>query len=407
MLRTRWLSLLLVMSVAGCTGSTAKPIPAPGPSEKAKSESELAFTNLSKTAYVKLDIQTQKVAVEEVRERLVLTGWIMAKPGHEVTLTAPTAGYVYFRKTQQAPIAGETVTTGQELLELEPVLTPVERIQVAALKRSIEAELVKAQTTLKNADVEFKRAVELQKIRSKQEYEQAKKALDFAQEELAAAKDKLALFETQKITLKAPQAGTILQLHAGPGQYVPASAPLVTIIDLQPIWIRVPVPEFELPLVDPKDHVKITWKNPLNGGADKPVFFDARPTGRIAQVDPAKHTADLWYELEATKEANRFVKDQMVSVRVPIGKTEKAVVVPYSAVVFDAHGHAWDYLELKEKDNKHQFERRPVELVTSVDDKVILRTRIADGDHVVTKGAAILFSRDFHKTPVNFPEEDD
>jgi multidrug efflux pump subunit AcrA (membrane-fusion protein) len=57
-------------------------------------------------------------------------------------------------------------------------------------------------------------------------------------------------------------------------------------------------------------------------------------------------------------------------------------------------------VERAEKDGKHQFERRPVEVVTAVDDRLMIHSNLKDGDRLVTKGAAILFSRDFFKTPV-------
>lgn len=382
-------------------GPPAKTTPA---TEKPKAESDLAYTNLTKNAYAKLEIKTQKLVIEEQQERLPLTGWIMAKPGHEVMLTAPTAGYVRFKKDQQPPIAGDSVKAKTELLEMEPVLSPVEQIQVAALKRSIESDFAKSQTTLAAANIDYKRTELLRKkeLKSEQDLELAKKAVEIAQEELKAAKDKLKFFEAHAITLTAPQAGTILQLHAGPGQYVQASAPLVTIIDLDPVWVRVPVPEFDLPTVDVKAKVEITLKNPNHNRTDKPLILTARPTGRVAQVDPLKHTADLWYELEKTE--GRFVKDQMVTVKVPIGKKEKLPLVPYSAIVFDSHGHGWVYVERAEKDGKHQFERRPIELVTGVKDGLMIRSNLKDGDMIVTNGAAILFSRDFFKTPV--PEDD-
>src|SRR5262249_4146442 len=44
-------------------------------------------------------------------------------------------------------------------------------------------------------------------------------------------------------------AGTVLIVHVSPGQYVPLAAPLVTVADLSQLWVRVPVPEQELPHV--------------------------------------------------------------------------------------------------------------------------------------------------------------
>ena len=404
MLRTRWLPLLIVLSLTGCTENSPKP--AGTSPEKKKDESSLAFTDLSKKAYEKLEIKIEKMALQEVRERRSLTGWVMAKPGHEVTLTAPTAGYVQFLKGHSL-IAGEAVAAKDKLFQLDPFLNPVEKMQVKALERGAEAEFVKAQTTLRNAEIEYQRAVELKNIKSKQEFEQAKKALDFAEEELKAAKDKRTYFKTEIISLEAPQAGVISQLHVGPGQYVPTAAPLVTIIDLQQVWIRVPVSEYDFDVVDADSKVDVTFKNANHGRKDKPLSFKAKLMARVPQVDPVKHTGDVWYELEGTKGSSGFMKDQMVTVRVPIGKKEKAPVVPASAVIYDAHGHAWIYLEItKEGDAKHRFERRPVEVVAAVDGGLMLRSQMTEGERVVTHGAAVLFSRDFHKTPVQFDGED-
>ena len=85
-----------------------------------------------------------------------------------------------------------------------------------------------------------------------------------------------------------------------------------------------------------------------------------------------------------------------------------ASIVPYSALVFDAFGHSWIYLERTAANAaKHQFERRRIELVSSGDGGVIVRPALESGERVVTNGAGVLFSREFHKTPVHVPGEDD
>jgi hypothetical protein len=185
---------------------------------------------------------------------------------------------------------------------------------------------------------------------------------------------------------------------------------LFTIVDLNPIWIRVPVPEHDLPAIDPQPKdgdpqaiVDVEWKNSGGKDAGKPAFAKAIYKGRVPQVDPLKHTADFWYELKPTEDSTRLVKDQMVTVMVPTSQKTEGFVIPYSAIAHDAHGHAWIYVErTKESDKRHEFERRPVELVSSngTGDDVVIRAHLADGDRVVVRGALLLFSRDFHKTPV-------
>jgi RND family efflux transporter MFP subunit len=410
MTNMRILVVFFPLLAVGCNNPAKPSAPA---SEKVKSEADLAFTDLSKKAYVSLEIKTQKAEVKEVSERLALTGWIMAKPGNEVTLTASIAGYVHFPK-DRAPIAGEPVKAKDELLTLQQELSPVEKIQVAALKITYETELAKAQSTLKNCEIELTRTEKLveSKAKNKQELERAQLNLDHAKEEVAGATkrlEKLTVLQNQPRPLQASRDGKILQLYVGPGQYVPVSAPLITIIDLQPVWARVPVPESDLLDVDPKANVEVGWKNGNHNQTGKLPFFKAKPVGRVPQVDPAKHTAELWYELLPTKEADRFVKDQMVTVHLPVGKKGKGTIVPYSAIVFDVHGQGLIYLErTTDKDTKHRFERRPVELVSSTDDgNVVIRTDLNGGERIVTNGAAVLFSRDFHRTPVHIAGEDD
>ena len=406
----RILVVFFPLFVVGCNNPAKPAAPA---SEKVKVEADLAFTDLSKKAYISLEIKTQKAAVTEVGERRALTGWIMAKPGNEVTLTASIAGYVHFPK-DRAPIAGNTVTVKDELLTITPVLSPLDQIQLDSTKITFETELAKAQTRLENAGIELTRTKNLIEANgaNKRDLEQAQEKFDNATAEVTGATRRLknlTLLQNQPRPLQASRDGKILQLHVGPGQYVPVSAPLLTIIDLQPIWIRVPVPESDLPDVDPKANVEISWKNSNHNQTGKSPFFKAKPVGRVPQVDPIKHTAELWYELLPTKEADRFVKDQMVTVHLPIGKKGKGTVVPYSAIVFDVHGQGLIYLErTTDKDTKHKFERRPVELVSSTDDgNVVIRTDLTGGERIVTNGAAVLFSRDFHRTPVHIPGEDD
>ena len=404
-----WICICLVMTgLAGCTAPAQPPKVAPA-AEKPRAEADLARTSISKKAYISLGIKTNPPRVAETNEQLALTGWIMARPGSEVTLTAPAAGYVSITAERGLPIAGSAVEPGDTLLCIEPVLSPVEQIQVAALKRGIEGELKKAQSSLKNAESEYLRLADLfkQNLRSKQEYEQAQKARDHAAEELAAANDKLQLFLPQRIAVQSPQGGMVLQTLVGNGQYVPTAAPLLTVIDLNPTWVRVPVPEHDLTRVDLKAPIEITLKNAAGGEANAKSRFTAKPTGRLPFVDPLRHTAELLFEIDGNQRNNVLVKDLMVAARVPLDKKNESTLVPYSAIIFDAHGQTWIYVENSgEKDERHSFERKRVEIVSSQGKDVIIQPMLARSERGVTAGGAILFSREFFKTPVKVDGEE-
>lgn len=411
MFRNLWL-LLLVALLPACNGEHKQSAPPPGGGEQKKNEAELAFTTLSKKAATSLKIQTQPPRIDEVQEHLALPGWIMAKPGHEVSVTAPAAGYVRLAsKSNQVPAVGQTLAPDQELFRLEPVFSPAEQIQMAALKRSVESELTKAKVSLKVAQSEWQRAKDLveQKLRGQQELDLAKKALDHASEELDAAKDKQKLFDQPAMPIRTPRAGQVLAVHASPGQYVAAAAPLVTIIDLDPAWLRVPVPESDLPQVLDSAPVLVQAKKAPSH--EKPAvsysfskaqqFLEAKPVWRAPFVDAGKHSVDFHYVLpQRSKDSPAWAKDQLVTVHLPLSRRQRESVVPYSAIVLDIHGNSWLYLErTSPKPDEHRYLRRRVEVGAGLPDGIVVRPSLSGEDRVVTNGAAALFSREFHFPP--------
>ncbi len=405
-------ALFLAVAAAGCNRTQSPSVSAPA-AEGPKAEEDLARTTLAPEAVTSLGVQSRLVRNERVQERLQLPGWVMARQGHEVTVTAPVAGYVRGpRAADVAPVPGLPVRQGQELFLLEPVLSPVEQVQVAALRRGVESDWVKARDSLAAADKEQQRTEDLyrQKLRGEQDVEQARVRLGHAREDLAAAEDKRKLFADaadgsapfRPVPVTAPRAGTVLSVPVSPGQYVPAAAALVTVADLSRPWVRVPVPEHDLANVDRTQPAAAV----LGGAAGRRL--ELQPVALVPLVDPARRTADLIYELPApgAEPLPPLARDQLVTVFVPAGGSREESVVPYAAVVFDAHGGSWVYLDLTaDEAPQHVYERRRVELGPPVGDDVVVRPPLSGGERVVTAGAAALFSREFHKPPGPRPEK--
>jgi multidrug efflux pump subunit AcrA (membrane-fusion protein) len=221
------------------------------------------------------------------------------------------------------------------------------------------------------------------------------------------------------VTLRAPRAGKVLTVHVSPGQYVPAAAPLVTLIDLEQPWVRVPVPEYDLPAVKREQSAPIVLKSPGTTTAPGPKgrnVLSGKWKALVPQVDPTRHTAEVIYELAPGPLTGLLAKDQLVTVFVPLGKKRPECVVPYDAVVFDAHGGSWVYLDKSaEGADPHLYERQRVELGPTLTDGIVLwradtgptpadgivlRPALHNGERVVVTGAAELFSREFYKPPV-------
>ncbi|HMF18931.1 MAG TPA: efflux RND transporter periplasmic adaptor subunit, partial [Gemmataceae bacterium] len=362
----------LVLSGCGPSGNASNSH-AP---EKPKVESDLPVITLNAEAYKSLRIVSEPIHTEKIQEFLQLTGWIMAPQGKEVTITAPVAGYVRLSdKLKRSPIRGENVDSGKELFNLEPVLSPVEEIQLKILKQGVESELKKTLSTYQNAEKELKRTKDLMKkgLSTQQELDQKQVRFDLAEEDLKAARKKQEFFQNPTRSILARQPGSVLQVHVSPGQYVAAAAPLVTIADLKQLWVRVPIPELDFPSVEAKKEVSVRLKG-MNqtSGTDKnhrpAATFKAEPVAMVPQVDTVKHTVDVIYQLMPGPRGISFAKDQMVTVFVPLGKERVESVVPYSAVVFDAFGGSWIYLDrgADKGGHKFHFERRRVELGATV-----------------------------------------
>ena len=443
-MRTRLLLAFLPLFglIAGC--GKGSPAAAPPAVEKPRVEADLVKIVISPQARKSLGVQTAPIQQCDVQERLPLPGWVMARQGHEVTLTAEVGGHVGLPRMPAAwPVLGRKVDQGQDLLMLEPVLTPLDQVQLAALKRGVENELAKAKDSVVVAESELKRALDLQRqgLRGQDVVDKAQAQLKHVMEDQASAQDKIKLFVLAEKGAKlppkavaAPLAGTVLTVHVSPGQYVPAAAPLVTIANLSQVWLRVPIPESDLPRVDPGQPVTIalTVAN-LDGIWD--LHFEAAPVALVPLVDVNRHTADLIYAIgpEPKRAVRRpsaagkepkvppppprisWSKDQMIKVHVPFGQRRMEIVVPYSAVVYDAFGGSWIYLDKTDAKDKHrEYERRRVDLGAPVrldplyvlglrfdlPEVVVVRCDCKRGDKVVVGGAAALFSREFHKPPI-------
>lgn len=390
----------LVLFTAGCGREDAKP--ALSTAEKPHVEADLTRTTISLEAFQKLKIATARASQEAARVRRPCTGYVIPQSLEQLNITAPVAGMVQPGKA--FPLPGERLKAGQAIV-LQPVLTPLEMVQTAMLRRDVEAEFKKAREKQAVADSEVKRLRELveQGLRGKQELEEAVARQQQAKEDVQAAEFKLGLFHKGKsleltpVSVELPADRTVLAVHVSPGQYVPAGAPLATVASLADPWLRVFVPEADLETVDRAAPLEIVF--PPTRPGEKQAVALASPLPAVPEVDPVKHTAELLYQLKVP-EGRTVARNQMFEVDVPLRQATKETVLPYSALIFDAHGGTWIYVQRSKKTDKQQvFQRLRVELGPSLGKNIVVRPPLG-AEEVVVEGAGVLFSREFHRPPV-------
>jgi HlyD family secretion protein len=149
---------------------------------------------------------------------------------------------------------GERVSKGQLLVQLDPTLAEAE---IA----SAEAVLAGARTGSRVSERELARLVELRRqgVASQQDLENAELRKAEAEARLREARARLAVARkrTADLTLHAPLEGVVDQLPFELGERVPAGAVLVVLQSQAPAWVRIWVPEHEVPLVHPGTRAEI------------------------------------------------------------------------------------------------------------------------------------------------------
>ncbi|HZN68547.1 MAG TPA: HlyD family efflux transporter periplasmic adaptor subunit, partial [Tepidisphaeraceae bacterium] len=226
------------------------------------------------------------------------------------------------------------------------------------------------------------------------QYDLAQKAAEAARarhEVLAAATKEGGGGSVEPLTLASPESGVLRDVQAAPGQMVAAGALLFEVINPARVWVRVPVYAGDVTAVDDERPAKV---GPLSGRAGAGSAggaaqgLEAKPVPAPPSADPRISTVDLFYELD--NEKGQFNPGQRVGVTVPLRGDEESLVVPWSAVVYDATGGAWVYEKLRE----HAYARRRVSLRHVVNGDAVLDAGPAAGTQVVTQGVAEMFGNE-------------
>jgi multidrug efflux system membrane fusion protein len=105
--------------------------------------------------------------------------------------------------------------------------------------------------------------------------------------------------------------------------------------------------------------------------------------------DPLAASVNVYYAVSGAAPALR--PGERVLVELPMQTTEKGLVVPDAAVLYDVHGASWVYEDLGE----NAYARRRIQIARHAGGGAVVSRGIAEGARVVTAGAAELFGTEF------------
>jgi multidrug efflux pump subunit AcrA (membrane-fusion protein) len=185
--------------------------------------------------------------------------------------------------------------------------------------------------------------------------------------------------------VSAPRDGVLWEVWVSQGQTVASSALLFEVIDLDPVWVRVPVYVGDLATVSRDRPVRVRKL----GVSPSDLGVAGRPIAAPPSADPLAASAHLFFEVRNSSRA--FRPHERVEVAIPLRGLQSGLVVPWAAVVFDIQGGAWVYEQVQ----PHVFARRRVEIRHVANDLALLERGPAPGAAIVTAGAAELFGTEF------------
>jgi RND family efflux transporter MFP subunit len=323
---------------------------------------------------------TAVVKEGEVRTALRVPAVIDPVTGGEAIVAAPADGRY---ASSALPSVGDRVGAGQVLGRLEPRLAEGgdDRATLAAAVAEAQASADAARADLARAErLLADRAVPARRV------EDAKRALAIAEARLMAAQARLAqrdetlrsgggVASGNAFALRAPIAGRIADVSAALGASYDEGAPLFRIVRTDRLELKAQVAPGDAPLVRALSGLALEVP-----GRPDPLPLEWDHIHDAGVIDP--QTRALPIQIEVNNRGGQLLVGQSGTAVIYTGRTQRVPVVPREAVLMES-GRPYVFVQAAGE----SFSRRYVDVVSRDGDVVGLRSGVAPGDRVVTKGA--------------------
>jgi RND family efflux transporter MFP subunit len=331
--------------------------------------------------------KTEAVAKHRVVERVRVAARVRAKPGFSASIVAPVSGQLVAPSGEALPQPGKRVEAGQLLALLKPNFS-----EAAARVAEASGEFNSAKAALDQSEAAYTRTKKLaaEQAKSPRELQEAELAYQSAKARYAAAAGLLATFKQAGggsspdapllMELRAPIAGVLNSMAAGPGEVVSADQTLFTVLNPESVWIEARIPEASVARLSTGKDAAI--QVPGQPGQFRAVTGEGR--GKLVslglEVDLATRTVPLIYEVNNSDGTLRV--GQSVDLLVETARAEDTLAIPGVAIV-EEDGRPIVFVQVAGE----TFEKRDVTLGIRDGNWVQVLSGIVEGERVVTKGA--------------------
>ncbi len=316
---------------------------------------------------IKSPVMVRDIKNDSLNEYVTVSGTLSGIT--DVTIIGETSGTIL----EIYKNLGDYVEKGEEIAKLDNDNIRIQFEQAQANLLATEASLASVNSSFNASESLYKDG-----SISKMEYDNAYASLKQAQAALAGAQASLesAKLSFEKSRLTAPVNGYIASTELEIGNTVSQGTALLTIVDYSKLKLKTGVNESELFLI--KKGQKVTIKSELNS---------LELVGKIAGIGMKPINASSTYPIEiiADNSKGKLAPGMVVTGKI-LAHTFKNVVYASLNHVLDDYGQKYVYVI----DSENKAEKRVVELGTIVDEQVIIKSGLKEGDRLVTEGMEML-----------------
>lgn len=310
--------------------------------------------------------------MKEVARTLVLPAVVEADPSRTVKVMPPVTGRVVELKVQ----LGGRVIQGQELAVID-----------SSDLAQAYADIEKARSTLTLTKKALDRQMGLEKAGGAaiKDREQAQSDHAQAVAELERSESRLRAMgvpadqkeQSRLLSVKAPVSGSVIDLQVAPGAFLnDATAAIMTIANLDSIWVTANVPEKDISYVFAGQTVKVTFRSYPDDVFSGKVLF----VSDVVEPDTRRNKVRIAFD-----NPDKILKPNMFADATFVAPSASRLIVPTSALLM-TNDRTSVFVEVSD----WAFERRNVEIAYQEGNAVAIKAGLRPGERVVVKGGVRL-----------------
>lgn len=320
-----------------------------------------------------LDFMVEPLSRRALAAGFLVAGELVPVANAEAMVAAPLTGTL--SPARPLPFVGQRLVKGEVVALLEPPVAP------QGGYGELAAEHAQAQARLALAEQEYERARQLveAKIAPRRRLEEAQAAVTSTRaafEPLARAMNSLQGGEANRVAIKAPLSGTVVEVAAGNGQGVVAGETILRLVDTSRLWLKANVPAAQAGNI----HTGVAADSRFTVTGLEGEFT---PTGLVAAgdlIEPQTRTLPVLFAVDNAR--GQFKAGMYATVFIRTGSVEEALAVQQETLVED-EGRWFVFVQ----SSGEAFERREVKVGIADAGFVQITGGLTGEERVATRGA--------------------